>query len=86
MIKPFLKGGLNMAIILCISLVLLGVLLGWTGHSFAMTSSVSGTLKIDTSDPDGPYLFLELTDDMEALRHQDYTVLKVDITNYLSRD
>lgn len=45
-----------------------------------------GTLRIDTSDPDdGPYLFLELSKDLNRIRNKKYVTLKVNSNDYISR-
>lgn len=44
-----------------------------------------GTLRIDTSDPDGPYLFLELhTGVGEVMQHKQVT-MNVSTENYISQ-
>lgn len=43
----------------------------------------SGTIHIETSDPDGPYMFLELEED---ILRKDEVLLKVDTQNYISHD
>ena len=45
-----------------------------------------GDLRIDRSDPDGPYLFLELKKGVEAFKHDDYVILKVNESNYITQD
>jgi hypothetical protein len=44
-----------------------------------------GTLRIDTSDPDGPFMFLELSKDVNAVASKKYVVLKVNLKNYISQ-
>lgn len=39
-----------------------------------------GSLKVDYSDPDGPYMFLSLNTDIQTLSEQDYVILGVDIS------
>ena len=41
----------------------------------------SGTLQIETSDPDGPYLFLELTTDVRTLMRKKSANFSVKVTN-----
>ena len=36
-----------------------------------------GTLRIDTSDPDGPFMFLELSKDVDSVTSKKYEILKV---------
>lgn len=43
-----------------------------------------GVLRVDSSDPDGPYFFLELTTDPNIIKKEDYITLKVDTRSYIS--
>lgn len=43
-----------------------------------------GSLRIDTSDPDGPYLFLELNKDIRNFINKKYVVMKVNNKSYIS--
>lgn len=45
----------------------------------------SGTLRIDTSDPDGPFMFLELSKDMNTVASKKYVILKVNLKSYISQ-
>ena len=44
-----------------------------------------GTLRIDTSDPDGPFMFLELSKDVNTVASKKYVVLKVNLKSYISQ-
>ena len=44
-----------------------------------------GTLRIDTSDPDGPFMFLELPKDVDTVASKKYVILKVNLKNYISQ-
>lgn len=45
-----------------------------------------GTLRVDTSDPDDrPYMFLELTKNVQAVMRKKYVVLKVNTKNFISQ-
>lgn len=44
-----------------------------------------GILRVDSSDPDGPYLFLELETDPSIIKKEKYVFLKVDTKSYLSQ-
>lgn len=44
-----------------------------------------GTLQIDTSDPDGPFMFLELSKDVDTVASKKYVILKVNLKNYISQ-
>lgn len=43
-----------------------------------------GTLRVDSSDPDGPYMFLELETDPSVIKKEKYVLLKVDTKSYIS--
>lgn len=47
---------------------------------------IAGTLRVDQSDPDGPYLFLELNESIEKIIHQKKVVMNVNAKNYISQD
>ena len=44
-----------------------------------------GTLRVDSSDPDGPYLFLELEANPDVIKKEKYVLLKVDTKSYISQ-
>lgn len=44
-----------------------------------------GTLRIDTSDPDGPFIFLELSKDVDSVASKKYVILKVNLKSYISQ-
>lgn len=50
------------------------------------TKKPVGTLRIDSSDPDGPYLFLELRTDVEFVKQQKQVMVDVNIESYISQD
>lgn len=61
---------------------------GLIGFLMAKTISAdepAGTLRIDNSDPDGPYLFLELTTDPRIISQRKNVFLKVDTKSYISQ-
>lgn len=45
-----------------------------------------GTLHVETTDPDGPYLFLELSTDVSEVCSKEKVVLDVDTKSYISQD
>lgn len=47
-------------------------------------SETMGCINIDRSDPDGPYLFLELSGSVSELSGKDYAKFKVKNNNYIS--
>ena len=61
---------------------IIGVVVGYIlSVTFKHSKSV-GTLKIDSSDPEGPYLFLELSKDVDYIRREQYVTFRVDDSNY----
>ena len=45
-----------------------------------------GTLRVDRSDPDGPYLFLELHRPFEDVARQEHVILDVKDEDYISQE
>lgn len=63
----------------------LGVLVGSIVTRIILRTLGVGTLRIDTSDPDGPYMFLELSKGMDTVASKKYVVLKVNLKSYISQ-
>lgn len=68
------------AIVICIAVGILGYILAMRIYF----KKPIGTLRVDSSDPDGPYLFLELETDPNIIKKEKYITLKVDIKSYIS--
>lgn len=68
-----------------IFMLLLGFVAGWIVRNIFEKTPVSGTLRVDSSDPDGPYLFLELEENIDIVKRKDCITLKVDNSGYLSQ-
>ena len=67
---------------ICIVVAVLSFVLGYLRRG---SQKPVGTLRIDTSDPDGPYLFLELhTSINEVMLHKTVT-LDVNLESYISQ-
>ena len=66
--------------------VIVCLICGYTlGYSFGNNKRKPiGTLRVDSSDPDGPYLFLELETDPNVIKKEKYVLLKVDTKSYNS--
>lgn len=43
-----------------------------------------GDLRIDRSDPDGPYLFLELDKPLSSFEQAEYVIFRIKNENYIS--
>ena len=66
--------------------VIIGVFVGFIAATVIIKARSIGSLKINNSDPDdAPYLFLELSEDVNNLFHKSYVVMKVDIRNDIPR-
>lgn len=63
--------------------IIIGVLVGaiFTGIVFRLFSVE--TLRVDHSDPDGPFLFLELSKQVEAMVSKKYVVLRVKAKDFI---
>ena len=70
-------------VIAAISLVV-GIMIGFTVSVIYHKNKVKGVLRIDKSDPDGPYLFLELASDPAILEKQKYVTLEENTKSYIS--
>lgn len=61
----------------------IGVLVGCLVSAIIRRVKSVGALRIDTSDPDGPYIFLELNKDIETVSSKKYVFLRVNLKNYI---
>lgn len=57
--------------------VIIGILIGFVGASIIRQKQPVGFLRIDKSDPDGPYLFLELKKNINEIITQKTVLLEV---------
>ena len=77
-----------MEILILILVLMLGFALGFIfarKSPIRSNSKTIGVLRVDTSDPDGPYLFLELHTGVEAVMGRKQVMLDVSTQNYISR-
>lgn len=78
-------------VVLYIFGVVLGIFIGiqitrWLKPKQASTKlKTIGNLRLDHSDPDSPYLFLELTDGLEAIYEENEVIVKVKIEDFIPR-
>lgn len=60
-----------------------GVLIGVAGTILAtrkrLFTETSGTIKIETSDPDGPFMFLELRENLPTVINKKRVLLDVEV-------
>lgn len=57
--------------------ILIGILIGFVGTSIIYRKHPIGFLRIDKSDPDGPYLFLELEKSINEIVTQRVVLVEV---------
>ena len=60
--------------------VLAGLVSGWI-----LSPKRVGNLRMDHSDPDSPYLFLELEENMDDLLKQKEVILRIRVEDYISQ-
>lgn len=63
---------------------ILGMTVGIAGLCIGLTAKSDGTLRIDSSDPDGPYMFLEVRRSIEDIRKKPFVILRVNLKSYLN--
>lgn len=61
----------------------LGILVGIIFIGIVFRLFLVGTLRVDHSDPDGPFLFLELSKRVETVISKKYVVLKVKVKDFI---
>lgn len=60
-----------------------GILIGIVCTMIMYRVKCIGSLRVDTSDPEGPYLFLELSKDISYIHQKKYITLKVNLKNFI---
>ena len=63
-----------------------GFLIGIAVVQFTRKPEIFGTLRVDNSDSDGPYLFLELSKDPNFIYKKKTVTFDVHCENYISRE
>ena len=75
--------------VICVVLVVVTFIFGVkiTERRFAKQceNKIVGSLKIDTTDPDGPYIFAEFNKPVDTIFLNKYVILKID-ANSISHD
>lgn len=67
--------------------LLIGLLTGYSLSKFSNRPRTVGSLRVDDSDPDGPYLFLQLHSENEigVIMHSEYVTMKVERKNFVTQ-
>lgn len=66
---------------------MLGICIGMVWRGVYLKRNAIGDLRVDHSDPDSPYLFLELSGNqsVRTIEQQNYVVLKVRVEDLISQ-
>lgn len=64
----------------------IGMAVGCIFSSMVRRSKSVGKLRIDTSDPDGPFMFLELSKGVGDISAKKQVLLQVDLKSYISHE
>ena len=64
---------------------ILGMAVGVAAIYIWLTAKSDGTLRIDSYDPDGLYMFLEVRRSTEDIRKKPFVILRVNLKSYLTR-
>ena len=64
----------------------IGMVIGCVFSSIVLRSKSVGKLRIDTSDPDGPFMFLELSKGVGDISTKKQVLLQVDLKSYISHE
>ena len=72
---------------MCWLFLFIGILIGFTVSTICNRVGVSGTVEMDRTDPELPYLRLQLTDDqLDTLHKKKYVMFKVDSNVNFTRE
>ena len=66
--------------------ILVGIIAGMFVMAIGVLQLCAGILRIDSSDEDGPYLFLDLDKNVDSIRERKYVLFKVKEHNFITRD
>lgn len=70
-----------------IIIFVIGIFVGYVIALLIFRTRSVGSLRIDTSDPDdGPYLFLELSKDMDVVYQKKYVTLRVNTKSFIPHE
>lgn len=61
----------------------IGLIIGCLISAIVRRVKSVGALRIDTSDPDGPYMFLEPDNGIDTISSKKYVLLRVKLRDYI---
>ncbi len=73
-------------VIVFVFVFVIGMVIGCVFSSIVRRSKSVGKLRIDTSDPDGPFMFLELSKGVGDISAKKQVLLQVDLKSYISHE
>ena len=73
-------------VIVFVFVFVIGMVIGCVFSSIVRRSKSVGKLRIDTSDPDGPFMFLELSKGVGDISTKKQVLLQVDLKSYISHE
>lgn len=62
---------------------IIGFILGLFFMAYGIAIKIVGTIRVDSSNEDSPYLFLELDKPLSDVLTQKYVVVNVDTSSYI---
>ena len=75
-----------MWLLILVTIFLVGIAIGRCSMRLSFFRHKAGNLRIDRSDPEGPYMFLELSvPGISIVEKKKYVVLDIVAENYISR-
>lgn len=66
-----------------VTLIAFGAVIGSIFTGIVFRFFLVGTLRVDRSDPDGPFMFLELKKSIEHVTSKEYVVLKIEDKDFI---
>lgn len=60
-------------------LLVIGIIIGNLATTFWFHRISKGTLRIDKTDPDGPYMFLEIDSNVREIEKDNFVYLRVSV-------
>lgn len=69
-----------------ISIFALGTVVGAIFAGIVFRFFLVGTLRVDHSDPDGPFLFLELSKRVESVTSKKYVVMRIKAKDFIPHE
>ena len=65
---------------------LIGILIGIAVDRKILREKPVGSLRVDRSDPEGPYLFLELEQDVDSVSKKNIITLKINRKDFIPHE